>query len=264
MPARQPTPAGEPARPTAGGSGTSGQNAETRWQPKPGTSWQYQLQGALDLKVDAEVFDIDLFETTAEAIADLHQRQRKVVCYFDTAYEPYRSDSKQLEPFKGNPVEGWDGQFWIDIREPAVVDVMLKRIELAASKRCDGVEADDVDSRSNRPGFPITAHDQQSFILKLAGAAHTRGMAFGLKNDLEEVSALVQHADFSVNEQCFEYDECDALEPFIAAGKAVFNVEYTGGDLARKGAEICAKAKSLRFGSIVKRLDLDAARYGCP
>jgi len=29
-----------------------------------------------------------------------------------------------------------------------------------------------------------------------------------------------------VNEQCFEYDECDALSPFVAAGKAASHAEY--------------------------------------
>jgi len=33
------------------------------------------------------------------------------------------------------------------------------------------------------------------------------------------------HFDWALNEQCFEFDECDLLDPFVAAGKAVFGVE---------------------------------------
>ena len=66
-----------------------------------------------------------------------------------------------------------------------------------------------------------------------------------------------------MNEECFEYDECDALSPFIAAGKAVFHVEYTDGDLAQKGAEICPDANELGFDTLIKHLDLDAARHSC-
>jgi hypothetical protein len=232
------------------------------WQPRPGSSWQYQLSGKLDASVDAAVYDIDL-ETSAEDIAALHEKQRKVVCYFDTAYEPGRSDSAALAPFKGNPVEGWPGQYWLDIREPAVLEVMLKRMDIAKKKLCDGVEADDVDSRSNNPGFPITAADQQGFIIKLADAAHARGLAFGLKNDLEDVSKLVSHAEFAVNEECFEYDECDKLAPFIAANKPVFNVEYTDGALDAKGADVCERANALHFDSIIKHIDVDPPRFSC-
>jgi hypothetical protein len=258
---------GEAAVGGSGGRGGAGGGVTVsgeRWQARPGLSWQYQLQGSLDSSVAADVFDIDLFNTSADDIGKLQAKQHKVVCYFDTAYESYRDDSKQLEPYKGNPIDGWPGQYWVDIRQEAVVDVMRKRIALAASKGCDAVEADDVDARSNQPGFPISAQDQQGFIAKLADAAHAKNLAFGLKNDLDEVKALVSHADFAVNEQCFEYDECDALEPFISAGKAVFNVEYTDGDLAGKAGQICGQAKALEFASIIKHLDLDAPRYGCP
>jgi hypothetical protein len=248
----------------SGGAGAAGSTeTQTRWTPTLGVTWQYQLTDKLDRSVDANVFDIDLYETAEADISALHMQGRKVVCYFDTAYEPDRSDSKRLEPFRGHPVDGWPGQYWLDTREPEVLAVMLGRITLAQEKNCDAVEADDVDARSNDPGFPITAAEQQNFITKLADAAHDNGLAFGLKNDLEEVAALVDHADFAINEQCFEYDECDGLAAFTRAGKPVFNVEYTDGDLATKGAAVCPVAKPLHFASIVKHLELGAERYGC-
>jgi len=61
----------------------------------------------------------------------------------------------------------------------------------------------------------------------LAAEAHAHGLAYGLKNDLDEVPQLVADADFAINEECFQYNECDGLQPFIDAGKAVFQVEYT-------------------------------------
>ena len=39
---------------------------------------------------------------------------------------------------------------------------------------------------------------------------------------------LVDDFDRALNEQCFQYNECDLLTPFIQAGKAVFGVEYSG------------------------------------
>nr|MBA3539724.1 endo alpha-1,4 polygalactosaminidase [Deltaproteobacteria bacterium] len=69
--------------------------------------------------------------------------------------------------------------------------------------------------------------------------------------------------DFAVNEECFEYAECDALAPFIAANKPVWNTEYTDGDLATKGATVCPGAIALDFDTLIKHLDLGAERHTC-
>ena len=57
----------------------------------------------------------------------------------------------------------------------------------------------------------------------------------------------------AMTEECFTYDECDQLHPFVAAGKAVFNVEYGLGP-----ARFCPRANSPRFdlNSIRKTDDL--------
>ena len=254
------TPAGASSD---GGAPPAGGNAPSWWSPAPGTSWQWQLSGTLDTTVDAAVYDIDLFDTAAAQIAALHGLGRKVVCYFDTAYEPGRPDSAQLASYRGNPIAGWPGQYWLDIRQPAVVEVMNARLALAVRKGCDAVEADDVDSRSNDPGFPITAADQQGFIRGLAAVAHSGGLAFALKNDLDEIPDLLGDVDFAINEECFRYQECASLQPFVAAKKAVFQVEYTSGDLAAKGATICPRANALGFDTLIKHLTLNAPRYSC-
>ena len=257
--AQQPQGTGQGDGGSSGGDGGTG----SWWQPRPGTSWQWQLSGALDVTVDAGAYDIDLFDNAPAQIAALQGMGRKVVCYFDTAYEPGRPDSSQLDPYKGNPVSGWPGQYWLDIRQPAVENVMKARVALAQQKGCDAVEADDVDSRTNNPGFPITAADQQGFIRTLAAEAHSRRLSFALKNDLDEIPQLLGDVDFALNEECFQYNECSSLQPFIAANKAVFQVEYTSGDLAAKGATICPQANALNFDTLIKHVELDAPRYSC-
>jgi hypothetical protein len=137
---------------------------------------------------------------------------------------------------------------------------MKARLELARSKRCDGVEPDNVDGYSNDTGFPLTASHQLDFNRFLASEAHARGLSIGLKNDLDQVGALLADFDWALNEECFKYDECSALSPFIRAGKAVFQVEY--GD-ARVASRICPKANALSFDSLVKKLDLGATRIAC-
>ena len=109
----------------------------------------------------------------------------------------------------------------------------------------------------------MAANDQQGFIRSLAQDAHARGMAFALKNDLDEVTQLLADVDFAVNEECFQYTECDLLAPFITANKAVFQTEYTSGDLATKGATVCPQANAANFDTLIKHLDLDAPRFSC-
>jgi endo-alpha-1,4-polygalactosaminidase (GH114 family) len=232
------------------------------WQPKPGTSWQWQLTGTVDTSVDAQVFDIDLFDNSAQVIAGLQAKGRKVVCYFSTAYEDWRPDASSFpSSVLGNNLGSWPGEKWVDIRSQAVRDIMAKRLDLAKQKGCDGVEPDNVDAYQNNPGFPLTAADSLDFLKYLAAQAHSRGLAIALKNNLDQVAQLVSYFDFAVNEECFQWNECDALKPFINANKAVFHVEYGNANLANT---ICPKAKALGFDTLIKKLDLDAWRIACP
>ena len=212
------------------------------------------------------MYDIDLFGTTKAEIASLHARGRRVVCYFDTAYEPYRPDERRLRPYRGKAIDGWPDQTWLDVRQQSVIDVMKERIALASEKGCDGIEADDVDVASNDTGFSLSSSDQRTFIRTLAREAHARGLAYGLKNALEDVEALKDEVDFAINEQCFEYEECDMLTPIIRAGKPVFQVEYPRRDdetLAERAQTFCAEANRRNFDALAKRIDLNAERVSC-
>ncbi len=90
--------------------------------------------------------------------------------------------------------------------------------------------------------------------------AHARGLSVGLKNDLDQVTALVADFDWALDEECFRYSECGTLQPFIDAGKAVFQVEY--GDMAL-ATTVCPQANALDFDTLIKNLDLDAWRIAC-
>jgi len=128
------------------------------------------------------------------------------------------------------------------------------------TRGCDGVEPDNVDAYANASGFPLTAADQLDFNRFLATEAHARGLSVGLKNDLGQVTALVADFDWALDEECFRYSECGTLQPFIDAGKAVFQVEY--GDMAL-ATTVCPQANALDFDTLIKNLDLDAWRIAC-
>lgn len=234
--------------------------ATTRWVPSPGASWQWQLTGRIDTTVDADVFDIDGVESGAETVAALHRAGRRVVCYVDAgAAEEFRPDRGAFPADVLGDSGGFDGERLLDVRRLDVLaPIMAARFDVCREKGFDGIEADLADGYTRDSGFPLTADDQLAYNRMLADLAHDRGLSIGLKNDLDQVAELVDHFDFAVNEQCFEYGECAKLAPFVRAGKAVFNAEY-----ALDPADFCPEARRLGFGSIRKRTGLDAWREPC-
>jgi hypothetical protein len=231
------------------------------WQPAPGTSWQWQLSGDIDTSLDVVMYDIDLFDTPQSLIDTLHNDGRMVICYFSAgSHEAWRPDAAAFPTeVLGAPLEGWEGERWLDIRQIALLSpIMTARLDLAVQKGCDGVEPDNVDGYTNESGFPLTGDDQLAFNRWLAAEAHQRGLSIGLKNDLAQIPQLVNDFDWALNEQCFEYNECETLLPFIEAGKAVFGVEYTGNP-----DEYCPHVNGLNFDWLSKHLELDAYRVAC-
>ncbi len=235
--------------------------APARWTPTAGLSWQWQLSGKVDPSVVADVYDVDAVDTSAATVAALHKAGRKVVCYVNVgAREDWRPDAARFpSTVLGNDLDGWDGERWLDVRRwDALRPILADRFAACKQKGFDGVEPDNVDAYANDSGFPLTAADQLTYNRRIADLAHTAGLAVALKNDVDQVSALAPAFDFAVNEECAKYNECNALKPFIAAGKPVFHVEY---DLSPD--KFCATTKKLGFSSMRKRLSLNAWRQAC-
>ncbi|MER6996809.1 endo alpha-1,4 polygalactosaminidase [Streptomyces sp. NPDC000410] len=232
-----------------------------RWQPRPGTPWQWQLNGRADpAAADVPVYDIDGFENSAADVARLHRDGRKVICYVNAgAWEDFRPDHADFPAgVRGRP-NGWDGERWLDIRRLDVLRPLLeKRFDMCRDKGFDAVEPDLMDAYLNDTGFPLTAAHQLAYNRMIARIAHDRGLAVGLKNDLPQIPQLVRDFDFAVNEECAQYDECARLTPFIEADKAVFHVEY-----ALSTPEFCDEARRLGLSSMRKRLELDRWRQPC-
>lgn len=235
-------------------------NSNGWWKPTPGTSYEIQLAGALNLTYDVAMYDIDLFDTPASTIAGLQQRGIKVVCYFSAGtYENWRPDKdKYSSNMIGSALPEWEGEYWVDTTNEVLRAILKTRMELAKSKGCDGVDPDNVDGAFNDPGFDLTADTQLDFNRFLASTAHALNLTVGLKNDLDQIEDLVDVFDFAVNEQCVANDECDRLTPFIQANKPVFGIEYDGDK-----AEICKEANARDFDTLYKSWDLRGDRYSC-
>jgi hypothetical protein len=231
------------------------------WKPKPNTSWQWQLTGTLNQNYAVAMYDVDLFDNSKKVIHALQNKGIKVICYFSAgSYENWRIDKDDFpNEVRGKTLEGWEDEKWLDISNiDLLAPIMKNRLDVAVEKGCDGVEPDNVDGYVNNTGFALTYQDQLAYNKWLAEEAHTRGLTVGLKNDLEQIPDLVDYFDFALNEQCFEYDECEALSPFIGQGKAVFGVEYE-----LQPAEFCNKAIELHFDWLKMEYDLDGGRISC-
>ncbi|MFG2841602.1 endo alpha-1,4 polygalactosaminidase [Kitasatospora sp. NPDC048296] len=252
-------PATPPGSSTPPGT-TAPAPAGARWQPTPGLAWQWQLGGTVDQSVDVPVYDIDGFENDASVVAALHAKGRKVICYINAgSWEDFRPDSNAFAKALQGSDTGWKGEKWFDIRKlDQLKPLMAARFDMCRSKGFDAIEPDTIEAYNQNSGFPLTPDDQLAYNRMLAQLAHERGLAIGLKNDLDQIPALLPDFDFAVNEECSQFDECDRVSPFIKAGKAVFHVEYK-----LDTDQFCAKTKALGFSSMQKKLDLNAWRKPC-
>jgi len=233
----------------------------TWWKPEPGLTFHIQYTGDIDLDQPVDVYNVDMFDTSRETIAQLHERGVKVICYFSAGtWEDWRFDADMFpEEIIGKPLEDWPGEKWLDISNTIqIFDIIERRMDIAANIGCDGVDPDNVDGYTNDTGFDLTEQDQLLFNALLAMEAHQRGLAIGLKNDNSQGPELVEAFDFAINEECFTYQECGYLSNFVDANKAVFVIEY-GND----AGEYCAIANAAGYMLVRKNLDLDAWAVPC-
>jgi hypothetical protein len=236
------------------------------WHPAIRTRWQWQLTDLpADTYVDAQVFDIDLFENDAEVVSGLHAMGRRVICYLNAgSWENWRPD-KALFPSSviGKNYEGWPDEKWLDIRQIDMLSPIIRaRLDLCKQKGFDAVEPDNIDGFTNNTGFPLTSIDQLRYNKWLAVEAHKKGLSIGLKNDPEQAAELEPFFDWAMTEDCFFEGWCDKVSVFIKNNKAVFAAEYT--DTGMTLDKFCPAARKLGFSAILKNRELDDYRSSCP
>jgi hypothetical protein len=124
------------------------------WQPAVESTWQIVLLRPLALNSTAtstipnvDIFDIDLFDNPKSTFDQLHRLGKKAICYFSAgSFEPNRPDSGSFKASdKGNGLDGWPGEHWLNLNSDNVRQIMSERIELAAQKGCDAVDPDNID-----------------------------------------------------------------------------------------------------------------------
>ena len=232
----------------------------------PGTSWQWQIDGnainetVLDaLTNPKKMYDIDMFNTDAPTIQRLRAKGIYVVCYVETgSWENYRSDASAYPAsVLGNALAGYPNERLVDIRQIGVLGpIIAARFDLAKAKGCDGIEPDLDDTYNGyNTGFTLTMQDQLTFNKAVADLAHARGMSIGLKNGASSggvfEKAMVQFTDWALNEECNQFGECGGYQVYIAANKAVFQVEYLSSGAT--AASVCPADNAANFDGILKQ-----------
>ncbi|KAF7587305.1 hypothetical protein BBP40_007414 [Aspergillus hancockii] len=249
--------------PTTGGGVTT-----AKWQPAVGTRWQIELLYALnDTSVDADIYDIDLFNNDKSTIANLQKQGRKVICYFSAgSYENWRPDKDKFKDSDmGNTLDGWPDEKWLNLKSENVRKIMTARLDMAKEKNCDGVDPDNVDAYDNDNGIDMSKEDSANFMMWLANEAHARNMSIGLKNAGAIIPAVIDNMQWSVNEQCAQYNECNTYAAFTAKNKPVFHIEYPKGDDTNNEEQVSTQQKknacdfegSDKFSTVIKNMKLD-------
>ena len=242
------------------------------FHPVAGVSWNIELSVVPKVAEAKDhsyhVWDMDVFDSPKSTISAFQAEGHPVICYFSAgSWENWRPDADEF-PKKalGKPLDGWPGEKWLDTRDPAVRKIMKQRIELAKSKGCDGVDPDNIDGYENPTGFHLTKDDGVDYVKFLAETAHGAGLAFGLKNGGGILERVVDVSEWSVNEQCVKYNECDLYRPFIKQNKPVFHIEYTAKHPAPEKfvKKVCNWKDARGFSTLIKHLSLDAWTTTCP
>ena len=116
---------------------------------------------------------------------------------------------------------------------------MERRLDLCAAKGFDGVEADNVDGYANDTGFPLT-RGRPARLQPLPGRARRTPAACrsGSRTTSTRSRELEPDFDWALNEQCFQYDECEPCAPFIARRQGGVRRRVR----ARDRATFCAQA----------------------
>ena len=253
-----PTAPGEPIAPSPA--------SRARWIPPAGSSYQIQYDGELDLKVAADIYDVDAFDASAQAVAAIHARGRRAVCYVDVGtWERWRPDASRFpKSVLGMPDARWKGERWLDVRATSVLEpIMTRRFRLCKSKGFDGLDPDNLDGYANRTGFRITYGEQLAYDTWVAGEAHALGLTVAEKGDNGQVADLAKVYDFAVVEQCFAQGWCAQFERYTNRNALVVDVEYNP-KTSRFLHKTCPSDARYRETAILKHPGLNAWIVTCP
>lgn len=231
------------------------------WQPKSGVSFDWQLDDVSTTSdFAADVVDVDAFTTSAETVAALHAKGKKVIAYLSVGTIESDRNDVSLIPSEvvGKKYPEWPKERWLDIRQIDKLKPWLNsRINMILKKKFDGIEPDNLDSYDNDPGFDIQLSDTKKYADYLIELAHSNGLSIGQKNVKELTADYASKFDWALTEDAFAQGWQNELSKYVKLNKPVFATEYTDQISQTKfQSTVCPTAKQIRYTAILKKRDL--------
>jgi hypothetical protein len=272
-----------PATPQAGPSGTAEQAEKSpaptlHWTPPPGASWQWQPTGEVNLDHPVDVYDLPLETTTPAAVAEIHNRGTRALCWLQVGIvdTTSRHHAKVGPALLGATVTGHPDERYLDVRNRAGLRSFIgAQLDECWAKGFDGVDAAAIDTYLagvQTVGFPIELSDSVELTRSVVGLAHARGLAVGLhltgasgtRDALLDadafLSAIEPITDFAVADRCVAAGmSCSPFTRYTQHNKAILHVEYLADYPGSTPTtpqpaldRFCPTVKSLGFSSILK------------
>jgi hypothetical protein len=191
-----------------------------------------QISEVIDNAENAYVL-IDPFDNEAyQYISTLKAKGNEVCGYISIGTgEDWRSDWEALKPYcVSKQWKKWDGEYFIDVTNTGVVDVMKERIDQLASWGCDWVEFDNMDwafDEKNKKtyGFAVSEEEAITYYNTLCEYVHLKGMKCQAKNTVKQANSFdgVLYESFHKEMDWWVHDEA---QNFLNKGKLVIINHY--------------------------------------
>jgi hypothetical protein len=230
----------------AGGAGM----AENPYVPAPDVRWLADLDGPVDIQQDAQLFYLDAELQEPADLAELRAQGRHYLCYLSGgSLESFRDDAGDFPPAAvGNALADYPREHWLDVRAPAVRELMARRVAALAALGCAGVAPSSLAVHAADTGFELSLTDALDYARWLAERLHAAGLSAGLSGPQELTEELWPTFDFGLAIGCVNGSACAEYGPFERAKKSVLHVEL--GD-ANSAPELCNAAKVLGFRALI-------------
>lgn len=238
----------------------AGAPPSTQGPVRAGMRLQYQLTGALDRSVDAELFVVDLFDTSEADVAALHAQGRVVVAYVSVgSLESFRDDARLFPADAvGKPLIAYPNESWLDHRRDDVRALLDARFDRARDKGFDGLLFSTLGAYRVDSGFALTRADELAFLRYLAQAAERRALAAGITDDFALLPELPERFDFAIAVGCTARDGCATLATLAARGLPSYTLESES-----ERARACDEVEQRGIVVTFKRPSYDVVRSEC-
>lgn len=230
------------------------------------------------------VYDIDGILNPASTVAGLHALGDHAICYIEvgtaaTYYsaadegipQTYYAQLLAAGDLSTNSLQGYSAEKYVDFNKASVIPIEEAQIQQqCANKGFDSVETDLDTSFGDNDGTPkfspadtLTQSGEEAYMTTLANYMHSLGLGWTAKN-LDEagiqsfVTDMQPLAQDIISEQGSQYGTESLLKPFLTAGKAVFDSEYS---IAT--SKFCPSDNTAGINGTLFPVDLNGPRTPC-